>query len=99
VLEIIGVPAFPVWIPKIALLGVILREDGDAMEVSAAIEVDLEGKHLVQTKIPVAFHNGPVATMIFNLAGLQLNTTGELVFTVSIPDIPPCSLKIPVTLS
>lgn len=80
-IEGIGMESFPVLIPKVSVLGLFSRDDGDPSRVKVRFEAVLATTRLFSGEGLLDFEDKPNTRFILNVQGFVLTGPGQLRFS------------------
>ena len=78
IMEQLNAPAFPVAIPRVAVLALVSREETDPNNVQLHLQIVCGQQHLFDGPVPVNFNQQLSARTIIDMQGLVLPAPGEL---------------------
>jgi hypothetical protein len=80
VLEQLSSPAFPVAVPRVAIVFVLSREEADPANLHCQLQIHSGNQQLIARPVPVNFQQQFVARVILEMYGVVVPAPGNLRF-------------------
>lgn len=96
VLEQLSAPGFPIWVPELAFVVVLRRDDNDESRFQTQGQVQMGDNLIAETAVTVDFEGGNTTRQILNFQGLPVPSPGDLTFRFLLPGHDPAAVTIPV---